>query len=120
MLKKFTKIIAALLTCAIFFLPAKVMAADAWAVAAQAVGVLAIYKSVLKSMLELGNDVNAQMSARRQDIQTNGTAKNPRDIKLVNDIMTQLINSGGYELRVNSLPFVWSMRAKNLTPPATR
>lgn len=108
-MKIFTKVIAALLTCAIFFLPLKVMAADAWAVAAEAVGVLAIYKSVLKSMLELGNDVNAQMAARRQDIETNGTAKNPRDIKLVNDIMTQLINSGVYELRVNSLPFIWNV-----------
>ncbi len=108
-MKKFTKIIAALLTCAIFFLPAKVLAADAWAIAAEALGVLAIYKSTLKSMLELGNDVNAQMSARRQDIAKNGTAKNPRDIKLVDDIMTQLINSGGYELRVNSLPFVWNV-----------
>ena len=108
-MKIYTKVIAALLTCAIFFLPVKVLAADAWAVAAEALGVLAIYKSVLKSMLELGNDVNAQMAARRQDIQTNGTAKNPRDIKLVNDIMTQLINSGEYELRVNSLPFIWNV-----------
>lgn len=107
--KKFLKVIAALLTCAIFFLPARAIAADAWAIAAEALGVLAVYKSVLKSMLELGNDVNAQMAARRQDIETNGTAKNPRDIKLVDDIMTRLINSGVYELRVNSLPFVWNV-----------
>ena len=107
--KKFLKVIAALLTCAIFFLPARAIAADAWAVAAEALGVLAIYKSVLKSMLELGNNVNAQMAARSQDIKTNGTAKNPRDVKLVNDIMTQLINSGAYELRVNSLPFIWNV-----------
>ena len=104
-----SKVIAAVLTIAIFFLPVKVMAADAWAVAAEAVGVLAIYKSVLKSMLSLGNDVNAQMAARKQDIEKNGTAKNPRDIELVNNIMTQLINSGAYELRVNSLPFVWNV-----------
>lgn len=107
--KKFSKLIAAVLTFAIFFLPVKVMAADAWAIAAQAAGVWAVYKSVLKSMLDLGNDVNAQMSARRQDIEKNGTAKNSRDVQIVNDIMTQLINSGAYELRVNSLPFVWNV-----------
>ena len=107
--KKFSKVIAAVLTFAIFFLPVKVMAADAWAIAAQAAGVWAVYKSVLKSMLDLGNDVNAQMSARRQDIEKNGTAKNSRDVQIVNDIMTQLINSGVYELRVNSLPFVWNV-----------
>lgn len=107
--KKFTKLIAAVLTFAIFFLPVKVMAADAWAIAAQAAGVWAVYKSVLKSMLDLGNDVNAQMSARKQDIEKNGTAKNPGDIEIVNEIMTQLINSGVYELRVNSLPFVWNV-----------
>ena len=108
-LKNFFKVIAAVLTFAIFFLPVKVLAADAWAVAAEAVGVLAVYKSVLKSMLEMGNDVNAQMSARKQDIETNGTSKNPRDIQLVDDIMNRLINSGAYELRVNSLPFVWNV-----------
>ncbi|MBQ7704530.1 MAG: M48 family metalloprotease [Selenomonadaceae bacterium] len=108
-MKKFFKVIAAVLTFAIFFLPVKVLAADAWAVAAEAVGVLAVYKSVLKSMLEMGNDVNAQMSARKQDIETNGTSKNPRDIQLVDDIMNRLINSGAYELRVNSLPFVWNV-----------
>ncbi len=107
--KKFSKLIAAVLTFAIFFLPLRAMAADAWAVAAQAAGVWAVYKSVLKSMLELGNDVNAQMAARKQDIETNGTAKNPRDIQIVNDVMTRLINSGAYELRVNSLPFVWNV-----------
>ena len=108
-MKKFLKVIAAVVTCAIFFLPLKVMAADAWAVAAQAAGVWAVYQSVLKSMLSLGNDVNAQMYARRQDIEKNGTAKNPRDVELVDRIMTQLINSGEYELKANSLPFVWNV-----------
>ena len=108
-MKKFTKLIAAALTCAMFFLPLKAMAADAWAIAAQAAGVWAIYQSTLKSMLRFGNDVNAQMAARHQDIEKNGTAKNPRDVQFVNDIMTQLINSGVYELRVNSLPFTWNV-----------
>ena len=72
-MKKFTKLIAAAVTFAIFFLPLKVLAADAWAVAAQAAGVWAIYQSTLKSMMRLGNNVDAQMSARRQDIEKNGT-----------------------------------------------
>ena len=106
-MKKFLKLIAAAVTFAIFFLPVRVMAADAWAVAAQAAGVWAVYQSVLKSMLNLGNDVNAQMTARRQDMESNGTDKNSRDIELVDKIMNQLINSGAYELKVNSLPFIW-------------
>ena len=108
-MKKFQKLIAAALTFAIFFLPLKVLAADAWAIAAQAAGIWAAYQSTLKSMMSLGNDVNAQMAARRQDIEKNGTAKNPRDVQIVDDIMTQLINSGVYELKVNSLPFVWNV-----------
>ena len=108
-MKKFTKLIAAVVTCAIFFLPLRAMAADAWAIAAQAAGVWAIYQSTLKSMLRFGNDVNAQMAARHQDMEKNGTAKNPRDVQFVNEIMTRLINSGVYELRVNSLPFVWNV-----------
>ena len=108
-MKKFLKLIAAVVTCAIFFLPLRAMAADAWAVAAQAAGIWAIYQSTLNSMNKLSNDVNAQMAARHQDIAKNGTAKNPRDVKLVNEIMTKLINSGVYELKVNSLPFVWNI-----------
>ena len=108
-LKKFTKLIAAALTFAIFFLPLRVLAVDAWAIAAQAAGVWAVYQATLKSMMKLGNDVNAQMAARSQDIEKNGTAKNPRDVQLVDDIMTKLINSGGYELKANSLPFVWNV-----------
>ncbi len=108
-MKKFTKLIAAIVACAIFFLPLKVLAVDAWAIAAQAAGIWAAYQVTLKSMMQLGNDVNAQMLAWRQDIEKNGTAQNPRDIQLVADIMTQLINSGDYELKANSLPFVWNV-----------
>lgn len=108
-MKNFIKFIAAAVTFAIFFLPLKVLAADAWAVAAQAAGVWAIYQSTLKSMMRLGNNVDAQMAARRQDIEKNGTSKNPRDIQIVDDVMNQLINFGAYELRVNSLPFIWNV-----------
>lgn len=107
--KIFQKIISVLVICAAFFSPAKVQAVDAWAAAAEAVGVLAIYKSMLASMLRLGNNVDAQMAARRQDIKENGQDKNPREVQLVNDVMNRLAANSEYELRVNSLPFVWSV-----------
>lgn len=110
-MKNLAKVIAAVVTCAIFFFPLRAIAADAWAIAAQAAGIWAAYQATLKSMTRLGNDVNAQMAARSQDIATNGSAKNPRDVKLVDDIMERLINSGGYELKANSLPFVWNVNA---------
>ena len=87
--------------------PAQVLAADAWAIAAEALGVLAAYQSTLREILALGNNVNAQMEVRRQDIEQNGTDKNKRDVELVDSIMERLVNKGQYELRVNSLPFVW-------------
>ena len=70
---------------------------------------MAAYQSTLREMLALGNNANAQMEVRKQDMEKNGVDKNKRDIELVNSIMTRLVNSGQYELRVNSLPFVWSV-----------
>ena len=83
--------------------PAQALAADAWAIAAEALGVLAAYQSTLKQMLALGNNVNAQMIIRKQDMEKNGVDKNPREVELVNSIMTRLVNSGQYELRVNKI-----------------
>lgn len=102
-------IIVILLTVAAILNPVQSMAADAWAIAAEALGVLAAYKSTLREMLALGNNVNAQMEVRRQDIEKNGVDKNNREVELVDSIMRRLVNSGQYELRVNSLPFVWSV-----------
>jgi len=104
-MKKF--LIAMLVTVTTFLNPVQVFAADAWAIAAEALGVLAAYKSTLREMLALGNNVNAQMEVRRQDIEKNGSDKNKRDVELVDSIMTRLVESGQYELRVNSLPFIW-------------
>ena len=101
--------IALLLTVAMLLSPAQALAADAWAVAAEALGVLAAYQSTLREMLALGNNANAQMEVRKQDRQKNGVDKNPRDVALVDSIMTRLVNGGRYELRANSLPFVWSV-----------
>ena len=98
-----------MLTVVTLAAPAQSLAADAWAVAAEALGVLAAYQSTLKEILALGNNVNAQMEVRRQDIEQNGVDKNKRDVELVDSIMTRLVNGGQYELRVNSLPFVWSV-----------
>lgn len=106
-MRKFLIII--LLTIAAILNPAQGMAADAWAVAAEALGVLAAYKSTLHEMLALGNNANAQMEVRKQDIEKNGVDKNKRDIELIDSIMARLVNGGQYELRVNSLPFIWSV-----------
>ncbi|MBR4152346.1 MAG: M48 family metalloprotease [Selenomonadaceae bacterium] len=102
-------LIVILLTLTTILNPVQVMAADAWAIAAEALGVLAAYQSTLREILSLGNNVNAQMEVRKQDIEKNGVDKNKRDVELVNSIMTRLVNGGQYELRVNSLPFVWNV-----------
>lgn len=106
-MKKF--LIAILVTLVTLLTPAQTLAADAWAIAAEALGVLAAYQSTLKEILALGNNANAQMEARKQDIEKNGVDKNPRDVELVDSIMRRLVDGGRYELRVNSLPFVWSV-----------
>ena len=106
-MKKF--FIAILLTVATILNPAQVFAADAWAIAAEALGILAAYQSTLKQMLALGNNVNAQMAVRKQDMEKNGTDQNKRDVEVVDSIMTRLVNGGQYELKVNSLPFVWNV-----------
>ena len=108
-MKKIFNALTVLLTVAAILTPAKVFAADAWAIAAEALGVLAAYKSTLSQMLALGNNVHAQMEVRRQDIEKNGVDPNNRDVEVVNSVMTRLVNNGQYELRVNSLPFVWSL-----------
>ena len=106
-MKKF--LIVILVTVAAILNPSKVLAADAWAIAAEALGVFAAYKSTLIQMLALGNNVDAQMAVRKQDMEQNGVDKNKRDIELVDSVMTRLVNNGQYELKVNSLPFVWSV-----------
>lgn len=106
-MKKFFIVI--IVTAAMILNPATVAASDAWAIAAETLGVLAAYQSTLKQMLALGNNVDAQMSVRKQDREKNGVDKNKRDVELVDSIMTRLVNNGQYELKVNSLPFVWSV-----------
>ena len=101
--------IAILATLAIILQPAQVFAADAWAIAAEALGVLAAYQSTLKQMLALGNNVHAQMAIRKQDIEKHGIDANRRDVEVVDSVMQRLVRDGQYELRVNSLPFVWSV-----------
>ena len=108
-MKKIFNALTIFVTVALILLPAKVFAADAWALAAEALGVLAAYQSTLSQMLALGNNVHAQMEVRKQDIEKNGVDKNKRDVEVVDSVMTRLVNNGQYELRVNSLPFVWSV-----------
>ena len=108
-MKKIFNALTIFVTVAAILLPAKVFAADGWAIAAEALGVLAAYQSTLKEMLALGNNVYAQMSVRKQDMEKNGVDKNKLDVEVVDSVMTRLVNGGQYELRVNSLPFVWSV-----------
>ncbi len=103
------KFLIVLVTVATLLNPVKVFAADGWAIAAEALGVLAAYQSTLREMLALGNNVDAQMAVRRQDMEKNGVDKNKRDVELVDSVMTRLVNNGQYELKANSLPFVWSV-----------
>ena len=84
-------------------------ATDPWAAAAQALGIYGAYKSTLTDILRVGNNVHAQMSSRRQDLQKNGRNRNVQDDLLVNRIMEQLITKGDYAMRVNSLPFIWAV-----------
>ena len=108
-MKKFFKLFAAIILAVFMFTPLKVHAVDAWALAAQGLGVYAAYRSALSSILAMGNDVNAQMTAKRQDERENGIDKNPHDVEIVNNIMTRLVSNGEYTLRVNSLPFIWNV-----------
>lgn len=84
-------------------------AVDAWTAAAQALGVFAAYKSSLATILNLGNNVNAQVQSRAQDIRKNGLDPNANDVQVVDMVMNQLVTKGDYVLRSNSLPFVWAV-----------
>ena len=90
-------------------LPLPAEAVDAWAVAAQALGVYGAYKSTLSAILSLGNEPSAQMQSRRQDIAQNGQDPNRHDVELVDKVMQQLVGQGDYVLKPNSLPFIWSV-----------
>lgn len=87
----------------------KAEAADAWAIAAQALGVLGAYQSSLSSILALGNDAQAQIQSQRQDIQQNGIDPNRNDVQVVDSVMRQLVEQGDYVLKANSLPFCWTV-----------
>ena len=108
--KKFAAALAALaITAGVLFPPARAEAIDAWGIAAQALGVLGAYHSSLSAVLAIGNDVNAQVQSRRQDLAENGRARNARDIALIDGIMERLVRDGDYVLRANSLPFTWAV-----------
>ena len=84
-------------------------AADAWSVAAQALGVFAAYRSSLAEMLKIGNNAAFQIEGRRHDLAINGRNLNRNDTALVDKIMTQLKDHGQYALKANSLPFMWGV-----------
>ena len=118
------KLLAALVCGTLSFsaiaLPAsRAEAVDAWAVAAQSLGVLAAYKSSLASILALGNDVSAQVQSARQDLHENGADENHHDVEVVNRVMEQLISKGDYVLKVNSLPFTWGVNNSSVSRRTT-
>ena len=87
----------------------RAQAVDVWGAAAQALGVFSAYKSALSSILSMGNNVSAQVQSQRQDLKENGEDPNRHDRQVVDRVMTQLTEQGEYALKVNSLPFVWSV-----------
>jgi len=110
MRKKLSAVLAAAVLAAGILLPMpRAQAIDAWAIAAQALGVFGAYKSSLAAVLAMGNDVQAQVASKRQDLEEQGRAKNENDIRLVDGIMERLVEHGDYVLRANSLPFTWAL-----------
>lgn len=110
MRKKFSAALAVAVLAAGMFVPMpRAQAIDAWAIAAQALGVFGAYKSSLAAVLAMGNDVQAQVASKRQDLEEQGRAKNENDIRLVDSIMERLVKDGDYVLRANSLPFTWAL-----------
>ena len=110
MRKKLSAVLAAAVLAAGILLPMpRAQAIDAWAIAAQALGVFGAYKSSLAAVLAMGNDVQAQVASKRQDLEEQGRAKNENDIRLVDSIMERLVKDGDYVLRANSLPFTWAL-----------
>ncbi|WP_288322285.1 M48 family metallopeptidase [uncultured Selenomonas sp.] len=110
MRKKLSAVLAAAVLAAGILLPMpRAQAIDAWAIAAQALGVFGAYKSSLAAVLAMGNDVQAQVTSKRQDLEEQGRAKNENDIRLVDSIMERLVKDGDYVLRANSLPFTWAL-----------
>ena len=89
--------------------PPRAEAVDAWAVAAQALGVLGAYQSSLSSILAIGNNADAQIQSRRQDILIHGIDPNDNDVQVVDQVMNQLVSRGDYALKANSLPFCWTV-----------
>ena len=86
---------------------ARAEAVDAWAVAAQSLGVLAAYRATLASILSMGADVGAQVASEVQDVRKNGLDDNENDVRIVDGVMHQLTQGGDYALKANSLPFRW-------------
>ena len=82
---------------------------DPWAIAAEALGVYAMYQSALTEILQIGNMAEAQMQCRLQDIEENGVDSNQLEVQLVDRIMEQLVRKGEYALKPNSLPFLWTV-----------
>ncbi len=106
--------VAVLFALLTLFVPGRALAADAWAIAAQALGVYAAYQSTLSSLLAYGADPIEQVRSRYADARENGRDANGNDTALVDSIMTRLISTGDYALAANSLPFSWQVNDSSI------
>lgn len=82
---------------------------DAWAVAAEALGVAAAYHACLHEILTMGNHAGCQMATLKQDTKEHGVDSNALDRQVVDQVMQQLAGKGKYVLDARSLPFRWQV-----------
>ncbi len=106
--------VASLLAVHSILVPSRVLAADAWAIAAQALGIYAAYQSTLSSLLAYGADPIEQVRSRYADVRENGRDTNGNDTALVDGIMHRLISTGDFVLSANSLPFAWQVNDSSI------
>lgn len=108
--------ICAVLLVMTIFSPRPIYAAsvDPIYAAVMALGGLVGYHGAKAAVLEIGNDVRAQLSGMRADIEEHGEVEDVKNAVLVDDIMEQLMDHGAYALRANSLPFIWKVNGSKI------
>lgn len=107
-------VFGSVLMVSILFPLSRASAADAWSVAAQALGVYAAYQSALRTLMAYGADPEQQVRNALADVQANGLDENENDIMAVDRVMRALTQKGNYVLKPNSLPFTWQVTGDNL------
>lgn len=108
---KISRYITAVLLAMTIFLPRPLYAAamDPIYAAVMALGGIVGYHGAKAAVLEMGNNVRAQLNGMHEDIKEHGEVADAKNEALVDGIMEQLIDRGEYALRANSLPFLWKV-----------